>query len=52
MVHYPKYVRRARQWVITTTFENPKLKKMAQSQEWFSTEAVAIARWRELTSKK
>jgi hypothetical protein len=47
-IHYPKYVRNARQWVVTVVDKSDKLKKGSQDQYWFDTEALAIVEYRRL----
>lgn len=51
MIHYPKYVKAAGQWVVTVFREDPKTKKVTQVQHWFSTEAVAVAEYKRLTAE-
>lgn len=52
MIHYPKYVKAAGQWVITEFHDDPKTKKRTQAEHWYSTEAVAIAEYKRLTEIK
>lgn len=45
-IKYPKYVKRANQWVITTLDKNVKTGEIKQTEEWYSTEAVAVAEFK------